>query len=171
MSSYLDDTGVENLVADVKTMADMTYVSLSNVDSSLSTSSTNPIENAAVATVINTINNFISRFNKQLTMSNTAWKSGTCTITDISKYNVIIAITGSEPILVARRPGSVSWRGSLLTGSGTQYGKLFYFSTASATSDVCTYGNGVQLTHTPSGNHSSATTGLEINAVYGLIPA
>lgn len=148
------------------TYTSVTIPSAITVDNSLDISSSNPVANSAIAAAINNIQSFCDLFNKKLTMSKSSWSSGTCTITNISKYSLVV-IVASEPIVMVRTVGGTTWRGSLLTGSGTQYGKDFYFT---ASGDTCTYGNGVQLTHTASGNHSAATTAVAITACYGIVP-
>lgn len=50
---FLDDSGVEHLAADIRALADTTYVSLSNVDDALDTTSSNPVENQVIATEMN----------------------------------------------------------------------------------------------------------------------
>ena len=106
---------------------------------------------------------FVSLFNKKLTMSNTSWNSGTCTITGISNYNAVI-IKSIDPILMVRIPNTNEWKGTLVTSYSTSshYTKSFRFTN---NGDVCTYGYGTQITHSASGNHSSMTE------VWGLIPA
>ena len=45
---------------------------------------------------------FISLFNKELDMTTSSWTSGTCTVTNSSKYSVFIIIQNNEPIIATR---------------------------------------------------------------------
>ena len=107
--------------------------------------------------------------NQKLEMSNTSWKSGTCTITGISKYNAVI-IKSIDPIWMVRIPGTNEWKGTLITSYSTSahYTKSFRFT---SNGDVCTYGYGTQITHSASGSHSSMSSGQTITEVWGMIPA
>lgn len=109
--------------------------------------------------------NFLKMFGKELTMSKSSWTSSTCTVTDISKYNLIMAVVGGDQ-LVAVRNGN-SFRGGIITGNGPQYISDLYFTTSG---DTCTYGYACQIPHNASGNHGAVTTGRAITKIVGLIP-
>lgn len=109
--------------------------------------------------------NFLKMFGKDLTMSKSSWTSSTCTVTDISKYNVIMCVVGPDQIIALRNGNT--FRGSIVTGSGPQYITDVYFTTSG---DTCTYGYSCQLSHNASGNHGAITTGRAITKIVGLIP-
>lgn len=106
---------------------------------------------------------------KQLAMSRTPWGSGSCTITDISKYLVVLFYhaEGGDP-LIGIQATNGHWRGFFMTAgsTGTQYGETL---DASSNGDVLTFVSANILGHNVSGNHSVNYT-RAISKVIGLIP-
>lgn len=109
--------------------------------------------------------NFLKMFGKELTMSKSSWTSGTCTVTGISKYSVLMVLVNTDQV-IAVRDGN-SFRGGIVTGNGPQYITDVYFTTSG---DTCTYGYSCQIPHNASGNHGAITTGRPITKIVGLIP-
>lgn len=107
---------------------------------------------------------WITLFNVELTMSNSNWSSGTCTITNISKYSVVMMVVGSDHMLLVRNNNG--FRGCIVTGGTTQYITDVYFTT---NGDTCTWGYASQVTHTQNGNHGTASS-RAISKCVGLIP-
>lgn len=111
------------------------------------------------------IKGIITPFGQELTMSKTSWNSGTCTITNVSKYSLLSMTVGGDPVIAYRVDNQFRFIG--VTGSSSQYVKDGYFN---MDGDTCTYGAAIQLTHNASGNHGSPATNQAITKVIGLVP-
>lgn len=108
---------------------------------------------------------FITYFNKELSMSSATWSSGDCTITNISRYMLVMFIDNSDNYLIGiNYDGTI--RAFSVTGTTSFYTQVLY---ATCNGDTCTLTGAAQLTHTASSNHS-ASTALSIKKCIGLIP-
>lgn len=157
---YSDGTLLNALNLNTQTQLDNTVQNLYETAGMTSGTYQNEVSDA-----LDFLLNFLKMFGKELTMSKSSWTSSTCTVTNISKYDVIMCVVASDQ-LIAIRNGNV-FRGNVVTGSGTQYITDMYFTTSG---DTCTYGYASQISHNASGNHSAATTGRAITKIVGLVP-
>lgn len=107
-------------------------------------------------------------FGKQLTMSNTSWSSGSCTVTDSSKYLCFLIWAGGSPMFASFDENGTTVYGFSIasTTTNSHYSRTF---SATVSGDIWTISAHSMLGHTQSSNHNagSATT---INWIVGLIP-
>lgn len=108
---------------------------------------------------------FIKYFNKELTMSTTPWSTGNCTITNISKYMLVMFIDNNNNFLIGLNYDGII-RAFNVTGTSNFYTRIL---SANCSGDVCTMEYSAQLTHYVSGNHSDLTATSIIKCI-GLIP-
>lgn len=106
----------------------------------------------------------ISLIGKTLTMSNNSWTSGSCTITDSSKYRVFIIWAGT-PCLGIRYDNQMYAFG-LAGGASAVYTRAF---DCTVSGDTWTIAQIIQLGHTASSNHGAKATPTITNVI-GLIP-
>lgn len=115
----------------------------------------------------------LSLFGKQLTMSNNNWSSGTCTVTDSSKYMVFLIVQGGGSLIAYRdTPTGTTIRGDAISGNATsgnynQYARAFG---ATTNGDVWTHYWSKQLSHVTSSGYHTSGTEQAVTAIYGLIP-
>lgn len=125
-------------------------------------------------TQIKLITQYITKFGKQLTMSNTNWSSGTCTVTGSSDYWVYAIVQGGAIVLAHRDPTGTAIRGIAASGSNSsgnynQYVRVFG-ATMNLSTEVWTMEWAKQVSHiTTSGYHTSGTE-QAVTKIYGLIP-
>lgn len=96
------------------------------------------------------------------------WTSGSITVPNTSNYRIFLVIQGGQVVQCIRRFTGLYIDGSAIIGAtnGSQFIKSF---SASINGNTWTYRWANEITHTPSSNHSTATTGQAITEIYGLL--
>lgn len=125
-----------------------------------------------MSNALNYIVDIFNMFNKDLAMSNTNWTSGSCTITDSSKYSLFLVSQANSDILVHKNPAGTYVEGCKISGNSAngnynQYARVF---AASVSGDVWTLQWAKQLTHSTSSTYHTSGTTQAITRVVGLIP-
>lgn len=115
----------------------------------------------------NILNAIINPFGKNLTLSNSNWTSGNCTVSGSSKYLVFLVYIGDQMCLAYRSDSHIYGYGASAASGGTVWERSLDIS---VNGDVWTYNYTSVIGHFPSSNHSSAITGSKIAKVIGLVP-
>lgn len=110
----------------------------------------------------------VSLIGKPLTMSNTNWSSGSCTVQDSSKYLCFLVWAGGSPMFASFNMNGTEVSGYSIAATTTtaQYARTF---SASVSGDTWTMNNIRMIGHNAGGNHSSGSAST-ITWIIGLIP-
>ena len=112
--------------------------------------------------------NFISLFNKDLTMSVNPWSTGDCVVANSSKYSIFVLMQSTVPVIAVRYNNSIV--GFSVIKLSDSYGQNIRTFQAVANGDTWTMTGGAHaLAHNASSTHGS---GLDqsITAIRGLVP-
>ena len=118
--------------------------------------------------IIKYLADFAGSVYKELTMSNTNWNSGSCTITDSSKYCLFVCWAG-VPTIAVRTPhpsGDKIYAFSIADAGTGQVTRAFNCTVNGDTWTITQIG---QVGHTAGSNHGSKAT-PSITMVVGLLP-
>lgn len=111
----------------------------------------------------------VSLIGKELTMSNANWSSGSCTITDASKYSVLLLYAGAPMIALRATSGEKTSIIHAYSVTPISNGQVIRSFDLRIDGDELTFQNNSQMTHSASSNHG-AKSSTTVTQCFGLIP-